>query len=69
MSRPSFVLRGPGDLIGDILFIDRDGKETALSLYEVLILVGEGALIAQLSMPAKKHDTVVPLRPSAPLTP
>lgn len=60
MSRPEFVLRGPGDQMGDILFVDRDGKETAVSLYEVLILVGEAALIAQMLMPGKKTSTVVP---------
>lgn len=62
MSRPDIALRNPGDVEGGIVLIDRDGKETPISRVELLMLLGQAALVAQLIEPSVPQDVVTPFR-------
>lgn len=44
MRRPTFHLRGPDEIV----LVDSDGKEHRITIQELLVMLGEAALIAQL---------------------
>lgn len=62
MPRPDIALRNPADYEGGIVLIDRDGKETPISRVELLMLLGQAALVAQLIEPDMSEDVVTPFR-------